>query len=132
MYNSVINNKAVAELTIINRLLGYKMKSSLSGNKISLLLIQEKLAACVNIIPNIESIYNWDNGIEKCKEILITIKTISEKIDNCKEIILKHHNYQIPELLITDCEIGNNSYKEWFIENIRKKWPYSDNIYYVK
>ena len=62
---------------------------------ISELLVNNNSSPCVQIISNVKSVYCWKNKFEKSNEILLLIKTIPEKIQQCKDIILKHHNYDI-------------------------------------
>ena len=88
-----------------------------TADKIAKLLVSRKLSPCVQIIPEIQSIYYWKKNIEKSSEILLTIKTIPAKVQDCKELILKHHNYHIPELIILDGEILSDDYRSWFIEH---------------
>ena len=84
---------------------------------ISKLLVNQRLSPCVQMVPKIKSIYNWKGKLEKSDEILLIIKTIPQKVHDCIELILKYHNYNVPELIVTDGEILDNDYREWFIEN---------------
>ena len=87
---------------------------------ISELLVNNNASPCVQIISNVKSVYRWKNKLEQSSEILLLIKTIPEKIQQCKDIILKHHNYDIPELIVLDGDIIEDDYQAWFIENCRK------------
>ena len=87
------------------------------ATNIAKILVSEKLSPCVHIIPKIESIYKWDGKIEQSVEILLIIKTIPKKVNDCKKLILRYHNYDVPELTIMNSEILLNRYKEWFNEN---------------
>ena len=94
--------------------------STKTAESISEILVKNNLSPCVQIIPNIKSVYQWKGKLEKTNEILILIKTIPEKIQLCKDIILKHHNYDVPELIVLECEIIKDDYEFWFNENCRK------------
>jgi periplasmic divalent cation tolerance protein len=83
-------------------------------------LVKNNLSPCVQIIPNIKSVYRWKNKLEHSSEILLLIKTIPEKVQKCKNIILKHHNYDTPELIVMDGYILEDDYQAWFIEHCRK------------
>ena len=90
------------------------------AESISELLVNNNASPCVQIISNVKSVYRWKNKLEKSSEILLLIKTIPEKIQECKDIILKHHNYDTPELIVMDGYILEDDYQAWFIEYCRK------------
>ena len=83
-------------------------------------LVKNNLSPCVQITSNINSVYKWKGKLDKSGEILLLIKTISEKLQDCKKMILKYHNYDVPELVVTDGDILNDEYKNWFINNIQE------------
>ena len=87
---------------------------------ISELLVNNNSSPCVQIISNVKSVYRWKNKLEQSNEILLLIKTIPEKIQQCKNIILKHHNYDVPELIVLDGDIIVDDYKAWFVEHCQK------------
>ena len=84
---------------------------------ISLILVKNNLSPCVQIISNVKSIYKWKGEIEHSNEILLIIKTIPANVQKCKDIILKHHNYHTPELIVMESDVLENDYIDWFIEN---------------
>ena len=88
-----------------------------TAESISEILVENNAAPCVQIIPNIKTSYKWKDKLEKTNEILLLIKTISENVQHCKEIIMQHHNYEVPEVVITDGEILLDEYRDWFMEN---------------
>ena len=90
------------------------------AESISELLVNNNASPCVQIISNVKSVYRWKNKLENSSEILLLIKTIPEKTQECKDIILKHHNYDIPELIVLDGDIIEDDYEAWFIEHCRK------------
>ena len=90
------------------------------AKSISELLVNNNASPCVQIISNVKSVYRWKNKLDQSSEILLLIKTIPEKIQQCKDIILKHHNYDIPELIVLDGDIIEDDYEAWFIEHYRK------------
>ena len=90
------------------------------AKSISELLVHNNASPCVQIISKVKSLYRWKNKLEQSSEILLLIKTIPEKIQQCKDIILKHHNYDIPELIVLDGDIIEDDYEAWFIECWRK------------
>ena len=94
--------------------------STKTAESISKILVKNNLSPCVQIIPNIKSVYRWKEKLEKTNEILLLIKTIPENVQQCKDIILKYHNYDIPELIVLDGDIIEDDYEAWFIEHCRK------------
>ena len=90
------------------------------AESISELLINNNVSPCVQIISNVKSVYRWKNKLEQSSEILLLIKTIPENVQKCKNIILKHHNYDTPELIVMDGYILEDDYQAWFIEQCRK------------
>ena len=89
------------------------------ADKIAEMLVQDNQSPCVQIIPDIQSTYKWKDKLEKSSEILLVIKTMPGKVQLCKNIILQHHNYKLPEILVIEGEILSDEYRDWFIENSR-------------
>ena len=94
--------------------------STKTAESISEILVKNNLSPCVQIIPNIKSVYQWKDKVEHSSEILLLIKTIPENVQKCKNIILKHHNYDTPELIVMDGYILEDDYQAWFIEHCRR------------
>ena len=94
--------------------------STKTAESISEILVKNNLSPCVQIIPNIKSVYQWKDKVEHTSEILLLIKTIPENVQKCKNIILKHHNYDTPEVIVMDGYILEDDYQAWFIEHCRK------------
>ena len=81
-------------------------------------LVQEKYAACVNIIPNVMSIYRWEEKIECEQEIQLLIKTESVKFHIvCKEI-KRLHQYETPEVIALNIQQGDKGYLNWIKESL--------------
>ena len=90
------------------------------AESISELLVNNNASPCVQIISNVKSTYQWNDKIEHSSEILLLIKTIPENVQKCKNIILKHHNYDTPELIVMDGYILDDAYQAWFTEHCRE------------
>ncbi len=88
-----------------------------SAETIANFLVKEKLAACVNIIPKIKSIYTWQNKIEKEEEVLMLIKTKQSLFNQVKEKITLLHPYEVPEIIRIDIKEGTNNYLNWIKNN---------------
>ena len=92
--------------------------SNETANCIARNLVKDKLSPCVQIVPNIQSIFTWKSKTDKSCELMILIKTIPEKLQDCKKLILKYHNYEVPEIVVTNGEILYDEYRDWFIDSL--------------
>ena len=86
------------------------------GKKIARILVENKLAACVNIIQNIFSIYKWKGNIEEDNEHILLIKTTDEKCDIIIQKITEMHSYHNPECIGFKIEKGSEKYLNWIKE----------------
>ena len=76
-------------------------------------IVEMKLAACVQILPPIKSIYFWENRIQMDSEHLLLIKTLAEKYDNLEKFIQTNHSYDVPEIVALAAEQISGSYLGW-------------------
>ncbi len=76
-------------------------------------LVEAHLAACVNILPNIRSVYSWKGKLEIDDEVLLLIKTRQDRLSDLQRFILSHHPYELPEIVSVSIEQGLQSYLEW-------------------
>ncbi|MFX1417409.1 MAG: divalent-cation tolerance protein CutA [Promethearchaeota archaeon] len=86
------------------------------GERIAKILVESKLAACVNIIHNVFSIYRWKGKIEEENECLLLIKTIQENNELIIQKINEIHSYETPECIGFKIETGSEKYLNWISE----------------
>jgi len=76
-------------------------------------LVEERLAACVNLLPAMESIYRWRGGIEQDSERQLVIKTTRQRLHALWERVRQLHPYEVPEFLVLAVSGGSDAYLTW-------------------
>jgi periplasmic divalent cation tolerance protein len=76
-------------------------------------LVEAKLAACVQILPQMTSVYVWEGKLQKEAEHLLLIKTLPEKWDELRDFITANHSYDVPEIVAVGSENISGPYLEW-------------------
>ncbi len=89
------------------------------ARKIARHLVEHRLAACVNIIPHIESIYRWKDKMESSEEWLMLIKTTADEFSAVRAAIQELHSYELPECIAVSIEEGSSEYLQWLESSMR-------------
>ncbi len=93
--------------------------SQSSANELAASIVEQQLAAFVNIIPGITSVYHWNNEIQHDQEWLLLIKTTDDMSEALKEAIMKIHPYDSPELISVDVTDGFPDYLQWVQDTVK-------------
>jgi periplasmic divalent cation tolerance protein len=84
-----------------------------TANAIALALVEEKLAACVNILPRVQSIYRWQGAVESASEIPLLIKSTVGRYAELEAAIRARHPYEVPEIIALPITQGLPAYLNW-------------------
>lgn len=83
-------------------------------------LVERKLAACVNVVPGVLSIYRWKGEVERETERLLVIKTTSDRLAELQQVLVALHPYQVPEVLALPVGSGHEAYLAWLGESVAR------------
>jgi len=102
----------------------YKLVLTTAGSQeeariIARALVERRLAACVNIVPKVESIYRWKDAVEEAQEWLLLIKTSGGVFDQVRAVIQELHSYKVPECICLAIEDGSPGYLDWIAGSVR-------------
>lgn len=89
------------------------------GQAIAEALVRERLAACVNLISGVESVYRWEGQVQKDAEVLLVVKTRQDRCKALEERVLELHPYDVPEVLAIPVTSGSAPYLNWVAEESR-------------
>jgi periplasmic divalent cation tolerance protein len=88
------------------------------AQKIARYLVESRVAACVNIIPQIASIYRWQGKVEESCEWLLIVKTTAAASGQVQQAITELHSYDVPECICLNIEDGSPNYLQWIAEAV--------------
>jgi len=89
------------------------------ARRIAQQLVERRLAACVNIVPQIESVYRWKGEVETATECLLIIKTTAAAFEQLRDTIGELHSYDVPECVAIAVEDGSALYLEWIAHSVK-------------
>jgi periplasmic divalent cation tolerance protein len=88
------------------------------GRRMAHLFVERRLAACVNLIPSLTSIYRWQGAIEEAAEVLLVMKTTSGKLPALESAVRELHSYEVPEFIVLDAESVSQPYLDWLTDSV--------------
>jgi periplasmic divalent cation tolerance protein len=81
-------------------------------------LVDAQLAACVNIVPGVHSVYRWDGRVTGDDEQLLVMKTTDERVDALREELFRRHPYDVPEFVVLPVESTSDAYGAWLLSSV--------------
>jgi periplasmic divalent cation tolerance protein len=89
------------------------------AERIARTLVDRRLAACVNILPGVVSIYRWKGELQRDDERMLVIKTRTDRLAALRDALVELHPYELPELVAVPIEDGHAAYLSWIDESLR-------------
>jgi periplasmic divalent cation tolerance protein len=83
------------------------------AGRLAEMLVEKRLAACVQILPEMESVYRWQGKVERQREVLLIAKTTSSKFEELEKEVRARHSYETPEIVAFPLSAGSDPYLEW-------------------
>ena len=93
--------------------------SKAEAQRIARSLVERKLAACVNVVGPIESVYRWKGAVEAAEEFLCIAKTTAAATEAVQAAIKELHSYELPECVVLTIEAGGEEYLAWISQNAK-------------
>jgi periplasmic divalent cation tolerance protein len=90
------------------------------AQRIGATLVAERLAACVNIIPGLTSIYRWQGAVEQSSEHLMVIKTTTNRYAALEVRLRELHSYEVPEIISLPTSGGSDTYLKWLVDQVER------------
>jgi periplasmic divalent cation tolerance protein len=83
------------------------------ATRLAEMLVEKRLAACVQILPEMESVYRWQGEVERQREVLLIAKTAGAKFEELEKQVRAAHSYETPEIVALQLSAGSSPYLEW-------------------
>jgi periplasmic divalent cation tolerance protein len=93
-------------------------ESDSEARKIATALVERRLAACVNIIPKVQSVYRWKDKVESAEEFLLLIKTVKVQQKQVQSAIRELHSYELPECIAIAVDSASSEYLQWITDSV--------------
>ena len=94
--------------------------SAADGQRLASILVNERLAACVNVLGEMDSVYRWKGGVESERERQLVIKTTAERLPALQARVHELHPYEVPEFMVLPVAGGSGPYLRWMMESTTK------------
>jgi periplasmic divalent cation tolerance protein len=91
------------------------------AERIARALVERRLAACVNVVAGVVSVYRWQGAVERDQEQLLVIKTSAERFESLRDALVALHPYELPELVALPVVAGYAPYLAWLDESVRDR-----------
>ncbi len=92
-----------------------------SAKRIAVRVVELRLAACVNLLPGVQSWFRWQGRIERAREALLLIKTTAESFEPLRQTVLQAHPYDVPEIIALPVTAGHAPYVAWIAESVARR-----------
>ena len=93
--------------------------SAQEARKLARALVERRLAACVNVVPRIESVYRWQGKVESAREWLLVVKTTRARVKAVQAAIRELHSYDLPECIAIAIDAGSPAYLKWLTAQVK-------------
>lgn len=100
----------------MNALIVFCTVPASTADPLARMLVEERLAACVQSLPGVRSTYRWDDAVQQSDETLLLIKTTAARYAALERTLASHHPYELPEILAVDASAGLPAYLRWVAE----------------
>ena len=93
------------------------------ARRIATALVTRRLAACVNLLPGAESTFRWQGNIDRCREVLLLIKTTRGRVRSLARALARLHPYEVPEVIVLPITSGSAPYLRWVARSVSAHRP---------
>ncbi len=97
-----------------------------AGRRLARALVEERLAACGSVVPEVTSVYRWRGAVEEEAEALVVLKTATDRVEALTRRARELHPYEVPEILALPVASGDPGYLRWVVEETRATPPDDD------
>lgn len=84
-----------------------------SARRLAEELVKRRAAACVNIVPSIDSVFRWQGRLERSREVLLVVKTTAAHFESLRRAVVRLHPYDVPEVIALPLVAGHRPYLQW-------------------
>ena len=88
------------------------------AERIARALVEDRLAACVNLIAGVTSVYRWQGAVDTSSETLLLIKTTADRVDQVETALRRLHSYELPEFLVLPVDSASQLYAAWIGDSV--------------